>query len=111
MFLVALLFLSEPDAFSSYAIGACIVTFAIGLMLPFAVTEIAALDVDGRYVVLSVPAIGIGAMTGPAVAGMLTQAGSYTPLLLFGATMIVVACLLILIAARLAAQRSAIETR
>lgn len=98
-FLVALAFLSESQAFTMYAIGACAVTFAIGFMLPIAITEIAELDVDGRYVVLSVPAIGIGAMTGPGVAGMLTQSGNYAPLLVFGAATIIVASVLITVAA------------
>jgi predicted MFS family arabinose efflux permease len=98
-FLLSLAFLDASMQFTLYAIGACIVTFAIGFMLPIAVTEIAELDVDGRYVVLSVPAIGIGAMTGPGIAGMLTRSGNFVPLLIFCATTIVVATSLIAIAA------------
>ena len=59
-FLAALILLSEYQVFLFYAVGACVVTFAIGFMLPIAVSEVAELDVDGRYVVLSVPAIGLG---------------------------------------------------
>ena len=95
LFIAGIAALGNADAFTTYALGACAVTFAIGFMLPIAVTEIADLDVDGRYVVLSVPAIGIGAMAGPAVAGILSQAGSYVPVLIFGATTVVVASLLI----------------
>lgn len=99
VFLAGLLTLSASQSFSLYAAGACAVTFAIGYMLPVAVTEIAELDVDGRYVVLSVPAIGIGAMAGPGTAGVLTQSGNYTALLLFGAATVVIASLLIATAA------------
>ena len=98
-FLVAIGFLAASHDFRLYATGACIVTFAIGFMLPVAITEIAELDVDGRYVVLSVPAIGVGAMAGPGIAGMLTRSGNFLPLLIFGAAVIVIAILLIAIAA------------
>lgn len=84
-FLAALYSLNHPDVFSQYAAGACLLTFAIGFMLPIAITEIAELDFDGRYIVLSVPAIGIGAMTGPGIAGILSQSGDFLPLLIFGA--------------------------
>ena len=99
VFLAALVALGESQSFSLYAIGACAVTFAIGYMLPIAVTEIAELDTDGRYVVLSVPAIGVGAMTGPGIAGLLTQSGSFAPMLIFGAAAIVLASILIAAAA------------
>jgi predicted MFS family arabinose efflux permease len=98
-FLLALAFLAASQQFALYAIGACVVTFAIGFMLPVAITEIAELDVDGRYVVLSVPAIGIGAMAGPGIAGVLSQSGSFSSLLIFGGTVVVIASTLIAIAA------------
>ena len=107
-FLIALGFLAASQQFPLYAIGACVVTFAIGFMLPVAITEIAELDVDGRYVVLSVPAIGVGAMAGPGIAGMLTQSGSYSPLLIFGGTVVVIASILIAIAAAHARPQAAI---
>ncbi len=99
VFLAALAALGDSQSFTLYASGACAATFAIGYMLPIAVTEIAELDNDGRYVVLSVPAIGVGAMIGPGIAGLLTQSGSYAPMLIFGATAMVVASILIAVAA------------
>ena len=99
IFLAALVALGESQSFTLYAIGACGATFAIGYMLPIAITEIAELDGDGRYVVLSVPAIGIGAMLGPGIAGVLTQSGNYVALLVFGAATIVVSSILIAAAA------------
>ena len=99
LFVVSLVFLNSALEFTQYAIGACIVTFAIGFMLPVAVTEAADLDSDGRYVVLTVPAIGIGAMVGPGVAGVLTQDGAYSSLLWFAAGVVFVAGLLVVLAA------------
>jgi predicted MFS family arabinose efflux permease len=98
-FLAALALLGEAESFQLYVLGACTATFAIGFLLPIAVTEIAELDVDGRYVVLSVPAIGIGAMTGPGVAGVITQSGGYGPILVFGAVTIIIASILLAAAA------------
>jgi predicted MFS family arabinose efflux permease len=99
--LVALVLLNAHESFIVYATGACLQTFVIGLLLPFAITEVADLDTDGRYVVLSVPAIGIGAMAGPGIAGLLSQSGNFTPLLAFvGVTAVVSAILITVSAAR-----------
>lgn len=81
-FLLSLLALSTVEDFTSYAAGTCVLTFAVGAGLPFAVAEVAELDVDGRFVILSVPAIGMGAMIGPGVAGVLAESGNFTPMLL-----------------------------
>jgi predicted MFS family arabinose efflux permease len=98
VFLAGLFFLGHPDVFMQYAAGACLLTFAIGFMLPIAVTEIAELDFDGRYIVLSVPAIGIGAMIGPGIAGVLTQSGNFLPLLTFGAGALILSTILLAVA-------------
>jgi len=100
LFVIALFFLNSALEFTPYAVGACVVTFAIGFLLPVSVTEIAELDSDGRYIVLSVPAIGIGAMTGPGIAGVLAQQNEFGSLLWFAAITIVIASVLIVIAAR-----------
>ena len=97
--LASLYLLHDPVVFSAYAIGACVFTLAFGFILPIAVTEVAELDTDGRYVVLSVPAIGIGAMTGPGVGGLLTQAGDFGALIMFAAACMVFSTLLITFAA------------
>jgi predicted MFS family arabinose efflux permease len=98
VFLIALYALNQPDVFTQYSIGTCLLTFSIGFMLPIAVTEIAELDTDGRYVVLSVPAIGIGAMTGPGIAGILSGSGNYLPLLMFGAGTVLISMALLVFA-------------
>ena len=66
-----LLLLADSGSMTIYSIGCCLFALAFGAGLPFAVAEIAELDVDGRYVILSVPAIGTGAMIGPGAAGLL----------------------------------------
>jgi MFS family permease len=97
--IIALILLNTHETFMVYALGACLQTFVIGLLLPFAITEVADLDTDGRYVVLSVPAIGIGAMAGPGIAGLLSQSGNFTPLLVFVGVTAVVSALLIAVSA------------
>jgi hypothetical protein len=68
--LCALLLLGDAESFATYAIGCCVFTTAFGAGIPFAVAEVAELDVDGRYAVLTVSAIGLGAMIGPGTAGV-----------------------------------------
>jgi hypothetical protein len=71
--------------------------------LPFAIARVAELDLEGRYVVLSVPAVGIGAMLGPSIAGALASAESLTPILVFSAVVMLGAIILIcLLSTRLA---------
>lgn len=57
-------------------------TFAIGMGLPFAIAEVAELDADGRFIILSVPAIGMGAMFGPGISGTLADFAGFSSVLL-----------------------------
>lgn len=84
LFLLALGLLSGTTTVTDYAIGACLLTTAIGLGITYVITIVADLDMDGRYVVLTVPAIGIGEMTAPAVGGMLTASQDYSTILMVG---------------------------
>jgi MFS family permease len=95
IYFCSLALLSQGSAFVFYAAGACVVTYSFGMGLPFAVARIAELDEDGRYVVLSVPAIGIGAMIGPPIAGLLTTGDSLAPILGFGGGAVLAALLLV----------------
>jgi predicted MFS family arabinose efflux permease len=97
--LVAVFLLNSPQSFTIYAAGACLQTFVIGFLLPFAITEVADLDVDGRYIVLTVPAIGVGAMAGPGIAGVLSQSGDFGSLLVFVGTTFAVSAVLIAVSA------------
>lgn len=91
----ALLLLGDSSTFKLYAVGSCLFAAGFGAGLPFAVAEVAELDVDGRYVVLSVSAIGLGAMFGPGAAGMLYQGDSPTFILaLVAVSMLIAAALM-----------------
>jgi len=98
LFLLALYLLAGEPAFEIYALGTAVLTFAIGMGLPFAVAEVARLDADGRFVILSVPAIGFGAMLGPAAAGTLADAGSFAVVLVVAAATIVCSVIAMLVA-------------
>ncbi|MDH3338746.1 MAG: MFS transporter [Gammaproteobacteria bacterium] len=84
VFFLGLAALTRGHVFEAYALGACLVMFSVGLGISYAVSTIAELDPDGRFVVLSVPAIGVGIMFGPGIAGFLAKGGSYAPVLAFG---------------------------
>jgi MFS transporter, DHA1 family, inner membrane transport protein len=92
--MLALALLAMAAGFELYAVATCILTFAIGMGIPFAVAEIAELDADGRFIILSVPAIGMGAMVGPGLAGVLADTGSFVPVLVAAAAALVLAMLL-----------------
>jgi len=93
LLLTSIAMLAGVDTLSEYATGACVFTFAFGLGIPYVVTIVAELDLDGRYVVLSVPAIGLGVMAAPAVGGYLTEALGYGAILWTGAGAVVAALL------------------
>ena len=61
---------------SYYAIGACL--FMLGWSAGYALvfSKVAINDPNGRFVTLTITAIGIGSMIGPALAGMLLSGGS-----------------------------------
>ena len=92
--LLSLLLLARVDTLADYAIASCVFTFAFGLGIPYVVTIVAELDVDGRFVVLSVPAIGIGVMLAPAMGGILTGVYGYQSILWAGAITVVTALVL-----------------
>ena len=89
-FLLSLACLYPMMEFSVFAIAVCALTFFIGMGIPFAVARVAELDRDGRFVILSVPAVGLGAMAGPALAGLTTQYAGFDYLLLSSALLIVI---------------------
>jgi predicted MFS family arabinose efflux permease len=100
VFFTGLAALTRAHAFEAYALGACLVMFSVGLGISYAVSTIAELDPDGRFVVLSVPAIGIGVMFGPGMAGMLAADDSYTPVLAFGFIILIISLLAFIYAER-----------
>lgn len=84
MFLVSLAWLSQTTTVMDYAFSACLMNMAIGLGISYVITIVAELDMDGRYVVLTVPAIGVGVMSAPAIGGVLTVSREYTSIFMVG---------------------------
>ena len=93
VFFVGLAALTRGHVFEAYALGACLVLFSVGLGISYSVSTIAELDPDGRFIVLSVPAIGIGIMLGPGIAGFLAAGDSYTLVLVFGFITLIISLL------------------
>ena len=71
---------ASSQAMLLYAIGACTFMLGWGGGLPFLFAKIAADDPDGRHIALAVPALGIGSMIGPGLAGLMYSGGSIAPL-------------------------------
>jgi len=84
-FFVATAALFRADLFSVYAFGSCLVMFSVGLGISYAFTTVAELDQDGRFVVLTVPAVGLGMLTAPGIAGWIVSGQGYGPVIVFGA--------------------------
>lgn len=91
IYLLALPVLAQSSAFLAYLGGACMLLFSAGLGVSYAFASISALDNDGRYTILVVPAIGLGALVAPGVAGHLSSDGSYTLMLVFGGSVVAIA--------------------
>jgi len=88
-FLLALALLSTTTTVAIYTVGTCLLTFAIGLGISYVITIVADLDTDGRYVVLTVPAIGIGVMMAPAIGGLLTTSQEFPAIFMFAGITVV----------------------
>jgi len=99
--LASLFLLARVDSLFDYGLAACVFTFAFGLGIPYVVTVVADLDIDGRFVVLTVPAIGIGVMVAPAIGGVLTGTQGYGAILWAGGVAVLLALIISLAALRL----------
>lgn len=95
-FFLALICIGNLDTstFYLFAIGACLANFSIGFGLPCLIAICAHYDVSGKFIVLTVPAIGIGAVLGPALAGLATQAGGFTTMLFMAGFIVSVSIML-----------------
>ena len=98
LFLVGLGVLLGAADLNYFGVGACIVNFSIGIAIPVMLSITAKLDTDGRYIVLTVSALGMGGMIGPGIAGLLTGGVSFTPILLFAGGCAVFSILLVSLA-------------
>lgn len=93
VFLVALFSLTRvtEDNVSIFAAGAWLANFSIGFGLPVLVAMCAHHDASGRYVVLTVPAIGVGAILGPALAGLAITYDGYAFMLSVSGVLVLLA--------------------
>lgn len=101
IFLVGITLLASYTSLLVFAIGACLFTFSVGLGISYVVTIVANLDLDGRYVVLTVPALGFGVMAAPAVGGALSTDHGFTAVLIAGGLAVAVSLLAGLLALRM----------
>lgn len=56
-----------------YATGTMLVTFSVGFGVAALMASVAVMDRGGRYIILAVPALGIGAIFGPGIAGFILE--------------------------------------
>ncbi len=78
----AIVSLLWADAFWVYGMAVAGLGFTIGFVLPYQMGALAALDAEGRFVVLIAAAQGIGSAAGPFLGGVAVEAGGIRPLLL-----------------------------
>jgi len=77
LMILGVLGVAEPSANPTYyAIGACLFLTGWGVAVPLLYARVADTDPNGRYIALSIPAIGVGSIIGPAMAGFLVAGGS-----------------------------------
>lgn len=79
--------LTAASSLSSYAIFACIQMVGWGGALPFLYSLVSNSDPNGRYIALAIPALGLGSVAGPALAGNLI--GESSSMLMLQALVIV----------------------
>lgn len=105
LFLIAVPLFLDSAVFSFYLCGACLVMFSVGYGIPYVFSIVAKLDNDGRFTVLVVPAIGIGAMIAPGLAGWLSASGDFQPLLIAASCFVIVSMGLAFASAKLASPK------
>ena len=64
---------ARADGIVAFGIGACLFMFGVGAAVPSTIAAVSSLDVSGRFTTLTVPALGIGAMIGPGLAGQVSS--------------------------------------
>lgn len=104
IFLTAVGILAMTQGLTLYAFGSFLFALAFGFALPFMVTVVSAFDVSGRYIVLTAPALALGGIVGPGIAGTLTSGGGYLGLILFSSVSVLVSLVLFLLAMQRAGQ-------
>ncbi len=107
VFIVGTIWLGQLGGFASYAFASCVVNLAFGFVIPFAIGEVAKLDVDGRFIILSVPAVGMGAMFGPGLAGVLADQFGFSTLLFAASVGALIAIAMMVYSSRFESKRAA----
>ncbi|MFT6288776.1 MAG: MFS family permease [Alcanivorax sp.] len=100
LLLVGVMTIALTDDLLVYAVGACIFMFGWAAAFAFLFAIIADLDPDGKHIALSVPALGVGSMIGPGMAGFLLSEGSTASLQLMCVVTMVASVVLAWISSR-----------
>lgn len=90
----AILALSGAEAFWLYATAIAGMGFAVGFVLPYQMGALAALDVDGRFVVLIAAAQGLGSAAGPFLGGLAADMGGIRSLVIVAIIALVLSALI-----------------
>lgn len=71
LYILGMAIIYSTTSIAAYAAGTLIVTYSVGFGIPALMAAVAFLDRGGRYIILAVPALGLGAIFGPALAGFI----------------------------------------
>lgn len=96
LMVAAIIALSWSETYWLYAMGIVGLGFTIGFVLPYQMGALAALDAEGRFVVLISAAQGIGSAAGPALGGAAVDAGGLQSLLITAVVALVIGAILFL---------------
>ena len=83
-----------------YAVAACIFNSAFPFTIPFLLALAADYDFNGRFIVLTVPAISLGIVSGPAIGGLLADGVGYGGCIAYSCIVFVLTMALVVIAVR-----------
>jgi predicted MFS family arabinose efflux permease len=72
--------IAVTDNFTAYTVGACLFMFGWAAAFAYLFAIISDADPNGKFIALSVPALGIGSMIGPGLAGFLLSGDSTSSL-------------------------------
>lgn len=100
IYLVAMALLAWSSEVALFTAACLLFAIAFGFALPFMVTVVSDLDASGRFIVLTVPALALGGIAGPAIAGLLKTGTDYTSIIAYASGTIIVSLLLFLYALR-----------
>ena len=100
VYLAAMALLAFSSSVMPFTVAALLFAGAFGFALPFMVTIVSDLDTGGRFIVLTVPALALGGIAGPAIAGMLKTGSDYFPIIIYASATIIVSVVLFLYALR-----------